>query len=245
MRYVLEGSVRKAGTRVRINAQMIDGSTGGHVWAEPYDRDLEDIFAVQDEVTRSIVEALRVKLTTGEKTRLEGRGKVDPAAYDCLMRGRACLLQFTAEASAESRAMFERAIELEPDMALGYSAMAFACCTDYANGWNDAGPDTLTRALELAQVACAKDRNEPQAHHALALAQSGLERLDEAERAAKRVLELDPNYAGGYTMLACVHDYTGRHESAVGLLEHALRLRSAVRSDVAFPRPRPIRTKKV
>ena len=224
VRYILKGSVRKAGTRVPINAQMIDGTTGGHLWAERYDRDLEDIFAVQDEVTRSIVEALKVKLTTGEKTRLEGRGKVDPAAYECLMRGRAFLLQFTAEATAESRVIVERAIELDPDMALGYSAMAFICCTDYMNGWNDAGPDSLRRAMELAQTACAKDPNEPQAYQALALVQSGLRRLDEAESAAERVLELDPNYAGGYNMLATVHDYTGRHESAADLLEHALRL---------------------
>ena len=222
--FVLEGSVRKAGSRVRINAQMIDGTTGGHLWAERYDRDLEDIFAVQDEVTRSIVEALKVKLTSGEQSRLVGRAKVDPAAYDCLMRGRACLFEFTAEALAEARKLVEHAIELDPDMALGYAMMALICCTEYTNGWNDAGPDILPRAMELTQIACTKDPNEPLAYQALALVESWLERLDQAEIAAQRVLDLDPNYSGGYVILACVHDFTGRHESAVGLLERALRL---------------------
>ena len=103
VRYVLEGSVRRAGSRIRINAQMIDGTTGGHLWAERYDRDLEDIFAVQDEVTRTIVDALKVKLTAGEEARRESRSKVDPEAYDLIVRARQTALQLRPEAMVEAR----------------------------------------------------------------------------------------------------------------------------------------------
>ena len=115
VRYVLEGSVRRAAGRVRINAQMIDGTTGGHLWAERYDRDLEDIFAVQDEVTRTIVDALKVKLTAGEEARRESRGKVDPEAYDLLVRARQTVLQLGPRRPVEARRMLERVIAIDPD----------------------------------------------------------------------------------------------------------------------------------
>ncbi len=222
--HVLEGSVRKAGNRVRINAQLIDGSTGGHLWAERYDRDLEDIFAVQDEVTREIVEALKVELTVAERRRREGHRKVDPEAYDCLVRARTCIYRFSAEGMVEARTMLERAIALDPGLAPAYARLALVHAMEYVNAWNDAGPDHLARALELANKAREADENEPQAYHALALTQMWLRDLDEAERAAERAIELDPNFAGAYTALGSVRDYAGKHESAIELLRQALRL---------------------
>jgi adenylate cyclase len=171
VRHVLEGSVRRAGGRVRINAQLIDGSSGGHLWAERYDRSLEDIFAVQDEVTREIVDALKIALTINEQTRLEGRGKVNPEAYDCLIRGRICVLQFTPEAMVESRALLERAIDLDSTLlAPAHAMLSVVHSLEYVNGWNDAGPEHLSVALELAQKALAADEHEPHAYYALALA---------------------------------------------------------------------------
>jgi adenylate cyclase len=221
---VLEGSVRKAGNRVRINAQLIDGATGGHLWAERYDRDLEDIFAVQDEVTREIVEALKVELTAAEQTRRQDRGKVDPEAYDWLIRGWGRIYRFSAEGMVEARAMLERAIELEPGLAPAYARLALVLCMEYANGWNDPGPDHLARALDLAHKAREVDENEPQAYHALALTQMWLRDLEAAERAGERAIELDPNFAGAFTALGTVRDYAGKHESAIELLSQALRL---------------------
>jgi adenylate cyclase len=224
VRFVLEGSVRKAGGRVRINAQLIDGPSGGHLWAERYDRDLEDIFAVQDEVTLSIVEALKVELTSGEQSRRAGRDKIDPEAYDHLVRARTCLYQFTADSMCESRDALERALELEPDLAPAYAFLSLVLSTDYANGWNQAGPDHPARAMELAQKAIRVDSSEPQGYHALALSYTWLRNLEEAERAAARALELDPNFAGGYIALGKARDYAGAHESAIGLIERGLRL---------------------
>lgn len=224
VRYVLEGSVRRAANRIRINAQMIDGTTGGHLWAERYDRGLEDIFAVQDEVTRTIVNALRVKLTASEEERRESRGKVDPEAYDLLVRSRRSILQFNAQSSTDARSMLERAIAIDPGLAAAYASLSIVTLTDFINQWNGATPEHLTQALELAQKAIATDETEPQGPHALSLVLSWMRRLDEAERAAERAIELDPNSASAYTALGSIRDFEGRHEDALALYTRANRL---------------------
>lgn len=224
VRFVLEGSVRRAADRIRINAQMIDGTTGGHLWAERYDRGLEDIFAVQDEVTRTIVNALRVKLTAGEEQRRESRGKVDPQAYDLLVRARQAVLQFSAQSSMDARNMLDRAIEIDPGMAAAYASLSIVALTDFINQWNGATPEKLEQALKLAQKAIDTDQAEPLGHHALSLALSWLRRLDEAEEAAERAIELDPNSAGAYTALGTIRDFQGRHEDALALYTRAHRL---------------------
>ncbi|MEY9999102.1 adenylate/guanylate cyclase domain-containing protein [Sinorhizobium fredii] len=224
VRYVLEGSVRRAADRIRINAQMIDGTTGGHLWAERYDRGLEDIFAVQDEVTRTIVNALRVKLTTGEEERREGRGKVDPEAYDLLVRSRQTMLQLTAVSSSEARAMLERVIEIDPGLAAAYARLSIIAFAEYANQWNGATPENLEQALQLAHNAIDADDTEPQGHISLALVLSWMRRLDEAEAAAERALALDPNLADAYTGLGNIREFQGRYEDAVALYTRAQRL---------------------
>ncbi|MBB4230755.1 adenylate/guanylate cyclase domain-containing protein [Rhizobium mongolense] len=224
VRYVLEGSVRRAADRIRINAQMIDGTTGGHLWAERYDRGLEDIFAVQDEVTRTIVDALRVKLTAGEEERRESRSKVDPEAYDLLVRSRQITLQFNAVSSMEARSMLQRAIAIDPGLAAAYASLSIIALTDFINLWNGATPDNLTQALELAEKAIDTDDTEPQGHFTLALALSWMRRLDEAERPAERAIELDPNSANAYTALGTIRDFQGRHEDALALYTRAHRL---------------------
>jgi adenylate cyclase len=224
VRYVLEGSVRKAADRIRINAQMIDGTTGGHLWAERYDHGLQDIFAVQDEVTRTIVSALKVKLTAGEEARRESRGKIDPEAYDLLVRSRQTMLQFSAVSSMEARRMLERVIAIDPGLAAAYARLSIIALTDFINRWNGATADILTQALELAHKAIEMDVAEPLGHHAHALALAWMQRLDEAERAAERAIELDPNSANAYTALGNIRDFQGRHEDALGLYTRAYRL---------------------
>ncbi|WP_157017850.1 adenylate/guanylate cyclase domain-containing protein [Mesorhizobium xinjiangense] len=215
VRYVLEGSVRRAANRVRINAQMIDGTTGGHVWAERYDRDLEDIFAVQDEVTRTIVDTLKVKLTAGEKERRASRGKVDPEAYDLLVRSRQTLLQLNPAAARDARAMLERAIEIDPALAPAYARLAIIAFADYVNQWNDATEDNLDQALELAEKAIETSPAEPEGHSALSLALSWRRRWDKAEQAAERAVVLDPNSADAHTGLGNMLEFQGRFEEAI------------------------------
>jgi adenylate cyclase len=224
VRYVLEGSVRRAAGRIRINAQMIDATTGGHLWTERYDRDLEDIFAVQDEVTRTIGGALKVKLTADEQTRRMGRRKVNPEAYDLLIRASQNILQFRPEALIEGRAMLQRAIELDPSLAVAYARLSIIHSVEYANQWNDSGSDHLKEALDLASKAIESDENEPRAYDALAIALLWSRQLDEGERAAQRMIQLDPNYANGYVELGNARHYKGEHESAVELYKQARRL---------------------
>jgi adenylate cyclase len=224
VRYVLEGSVRRSGNRVRINAQLINGVDGGHIWAERYDREMQDIFAVQDEVTLEIVAALRVELTPLEEGRLEGRSKVNPAALDHLYRGRSCLLKFTPDALNESRAMFERAIDIDPDIAEAYAMLSVILCTEYFNDWNNAGTDSLNRVLALAQKACEVDENDAIVQFALSLCQTWRGDLDAAQRAGERAIELDSNLAQGYTALGQALDFKGDHGRAAEMFQQGLLL---------------------
>jgi adenylate cyclase len=224
VRYVLEGSVRRIASRVRITAQMIDGATGGHLWAERYDRDIEDVFAVQDEVTRTIVDALKVKLTAGEEARRENRGKIDPQAYDLIVRARQTLMQLRPEAAMEARRMLERVIEIDPDLAAAYARLSIITFAEYANQWNNATSENLTQALELARKAIEKDDTEPQGHISRAIVLCWMRRLGEAEQSAERALALAPNLADAYTCLGNVRDFQGRHEDAAALHRRGCRL---------------------
>ncbi len=224
VRYVLEGSVRKAGNRVRINAQLIEGSTGGHIWADRYDRDLADIFAVQDEVTREIVAAFRVALTASEQSTRRGRRKVDPEAYDLLVRGRELLFRFTEAALAEGRVLLERAMALDPNMAAAPAALSSITGIEYQNGWNGATAENLQLATALAEQACRVDPGEPRGFHALALSHMWLQQFDDAERAATRSVELNPNFGSGYAALGQIHDFLGRHETAIEYAHKVLSL---------------------
>jgi adenylate cyclase len=224
VRYVLEGSVRRAASRVRINAQMIDGTTGGHLWAERYDRDVSDIFAVQDEVTRSIVGALKVRLTAGEEEQRRGRANITPEAYDLLVRARHIMFQLRPEAAIEARSLLEQVVALGSGVAVAYARLSMITFAEFANQWNNATAENLTRALELARKAIEADSTEPQGHIALSLVLSWLRRPDEGEPAAERAVQLDPNSPDGYTALGNVRDFQGRHDEAVALFTRAYRL---------------------
>ncbi len=224
VRHVLEGSVRKAGMKVRINVQLIDAETGGHVWAERFDRDLEDIFALQDEVTQKIVEALKVQLTGGGPVQQRARGKVNSEAYDTLLRARSCILQFTPQGLAEGRALLERALEVAPDMPQSRAYLAITVLLEYLNGWNNAGPERLEQTLALARKAYEADNTSALACNALAIALIWSRRLDEAEPLSRRAIEIDPNFSEAYGSLGNALHFAGRHEEAILAFEQALRL---------------------
>ncbi|MDX1374291.1 MAG: adenylate/guanylate cyclase domain-containing protein, partial [Burkholderiales bacterium] len=224
VRHVLEGSVRKAGMKVRINVQLIDAATGGHVWAERFDRDLEDIFALQDEVTQKIVEALKVNLGGAGPAHQPTRSKVNTEAYDYLLRARSCILQFTPQGHNEGRAMLERALEIAPGLTQGRAYLALTVLLEYLNGWNNAGPERLEESLKLAREAYEADETNAFACNALAVALIWSRRLDEAEPLSRRAIELDPNFSEAYGALGNGLHFAGRHEEAIAAFEQALRL---------------------
>ena len=163
---VLEGSIRRAGQRVRITAQLIDAATGAHVWADRYDRDLTDIFAVQDDVTHRIVDALKITLSPVEKARLADTKTESIDAYDLCLRGREVMLGKTKNLAVfqESVGYYRQALAIDPNYSVAYAGLAFAHIFNYQNRWT-ADPDaSLAEGKKFADLALQKDPNEPLAH---------------------------------------------------------------------------------
>jgi TolB-like protein/Tfp pilus assembly protein PilF len=224
VRYVIEGSVRKAGNRVRITAQLIDCSTGGHLWAERFDRELTDIFAVQDEVTQEIVSAMAVKLTADERERLKTKGPSNLEAYDYVLRGREMHRLYSKEGVAEAKVLFKRAIELDPRFARAFASLASAHVLEYVNGWYETVDRPLERAFELAQKAVSLDEMDPYAHHALGSTYLWKRQHDQAIVEHERTIALEPNFANGHAFLGRVLLYSGRSEEAIELINLGMRL---------------------
>ncbi len=224
VRYVLEGSVRKAGGRVRITAQLIDGTTGGHVWAERYDRDLDDIFAVQDDVTRNIVAALKVTLTPTEQNRLVHRGTSNIDAYDAFARGRDFVSKISRSGLEKAVPWLKRAIALDPDFAAPRASLALVRIMEYVNKWGDDWQGGLDAGYRLACEAIDVDDLAPHARHAQGTACLWLGDLDRAIAAEERAIALDPNFAPAYLMLAMALHYAGDSRTALRHLQTAMRL---------------------
>ena len=228
VRYVLEGSVRKSGNRVRIAAQLIDAVTGHHLWAERFDRDLEDVFAVQDEVTRRIVATLAGKVAATEQQRARANDRTENLrAYELVLRGRELWFRFTPEDNLEARRHYERAIELDPDYARAYGSLAWTYMIEYDRHWTDTPEDTLDKALKFARKGV--DVNPMSHSNFLTLGQVLMSqgRLDKAVNAFNRGIELNPNDADGYAFLAFVNCYLGEPEKAIELIEHSLQLNAS------------------
>ena len=234
--YILEGSVRKARNQVRITAQLVDGATGGHLWAERYDRDLDDIFAVQDEVTQKIVTALQVKLTEPEQ-RKQVRGKPgNVEAYDTLLRGREQFLRFTKEGNSAARRLYEKALELDPKYSAAYAALAQSYLLEGLHGWTSSPGEARKHAFDLAIRALDLDPSLPSAHDALSGIYLFQRKHDQAIVEAKVRMALEPNSADGYAILAQIQAWAGRPEEALELIEKAITLNPHYPTIYAFSR---------
>jgi adenylate cyclase len=214
VRYVLEGSVRKAGDRVRITAQLVDARSGGHLWAERYDGQLEDVFRLQDEVTGRIVAALRVELTEKERERVEHVPTESADAWDYYLRGRAYLLSDLRENVLRARERFERAIELDPGFGAAFAELSRAFMASYLLSWKDE-PDAGERALELAEKGVSLAPNDPATLRSLSFARSFLGPLDTALEVASRAIELAPNDAEVHQDLAHALMMSNRFDEAI------------------------------
>jgi adenylate cyclase len=223
VRYVLEGSVRRAATRVRVNAQLIDAMTGFHLWAQRYDRDFEDIFTLQDEITSAIVAALEVYLTPRERAGIERRYTDNLEAYDLFLRAREGYWRRTQEGAAQARITLERAITLDPKFAAAHALLADICRSEWWYGWRD-DETALDRALELARTGVALDHGLPFAHMFLGWIHLWRKEHDQAIAGAKRCVELDPDNAEGHVRLGHILDQAGRPAEGIPLIEKAMRL---------------------
>ncbi len=224
---VLEGSIRRAANRVRITAQLIDARTGAHLWAERYDRDLTDIFAVQDEVTMQIVGALRVKLQPVERQRLAGTRATNVAAHDAYLRGRqlaADLPEVTTDRRAAFNAViaaYTRATLIDPAYAAPDAGLSLAYIFDHANRWAGT-PDPLSQAIRHADLAITKDPDEVFGHVAAAVTQMYKGDVEAMKASANRALALAPNSAAAIGILGNVKMMLGHAEAAIPLLQRSI-----------------------
>jgi adenylate cyclase len=229
VQYVLEGSVRKTDAQVRINAQLVDTTTGHHLWAERYDRPLQETFALQDEIVQKIVFALRVRLTPEEHARFQRAPTNNLEAYDFYLRGREsffwrAIYETKKELNEQAQQMFTKAIELDPQYAGAYAGLGQTYWLDWLFQWNKDGTQSLERAFELVQRAVALDDSVPLSHLVLSQVYLWKKQYNQAIAEAERAVALNPNDAEGYLYLGGTLVYAGRPEEGIELTEKAMRL---------------------
>jgi adenylate cyclase len=224
VRYVLEGSVRRAGNRVRITAQLIEAASGHHLWADRYDRELADVFAVQDEIARSITGAIAPGIIAAEIRQAQRKDPDQLDAWDRTVRAHWHNRRFTREDLAEARRLLTEAISLDPTNSMAHADLAFARHFEAVFGWGDGPIVSHTRLGEAARKAVATDDNDAMAHTALAIFELFSGHHEEARRRLHRALDLNPNseFARGY--LGVSYAFGGDYEAALPHLEEAIRL---------------------
>jgi len=226
VRCVLEGSIRRAGNRIRITAQLIDAATGGHLWAERYDRVLTDIFELQDEVTHHIVDALKVKLTPNEEKLIADTPTNNLEAHDLFLQGRALAMSpnINGKVYAQAVEFFTRAITLDPGYAQAHAGMAMMHLFNFHNHWIGDPNASLRLAGECAAKAIARDPNEPFAYVAAALAAQNLRDYERARAAIETALQLNPSDASAHSASGTLAIFLGEPKAAIEHLERAMRL---------------------
>jgi len=227
VRYVLEGSVRKAGNRIRVTAQLIEAATGNHLWAERFDRDLADIFAVQDEITERVVAAIEPELYAAEQVRSQSKPPDSLDAWECVIRALSLIGQGTRAENTEAEALCRRAIAIAPGYGRAHSLLAWALVRRTV--WSGDLRTVVPEVGAETQTALALDDRDPWAHFAQGTLQQRLRRFDDAARSLRRALELNPNFALAHARLANALSQ-GAHQEAMVSAEHALRLSPRDRS---------------
>jgi adenylate cyclase len=224
VRYVLEGSVRTVGDRVRITAQLIDTTTQHHLWAERFDRDMQDILALQDDITKQILISLQVKLTEGEQVRLYGKGTEILEAYLKHLQGHQYARLFNKEGNFLARQMFEEAIALDPNYAMAYIYLAIIYVLDVWLGVSSSPEESLMKATELVKKALSIDETLPEAHGILGLVSILQKQHDKAISEIEIAVKSNPNSADDHSRMGLAVHYAGKPEEAIVWFKKALRL---------------------
>ena len=226
VRYVLEGSVQRAGNRLRVNAQLIDALNGGHVWADRYDGDVADIFAAQDAFVAKIVDALQVRLTTSEKQQIASGKTANIEAKEAFDEGWSLFLRFNAEDTVAAIAPLKRAIELDPEFGRAYAALAMVHFRIHDSLWfNESGITYHTNwATALEYVELAKNHPTPLSHTLKALGDVYQGNAEAARRDAGRAIALDPNDPEAHIGMAWALTISGEPDEALNFIATAMRL---------------------
>ena len=224
VRYVIEGSVQKAGDKVRINAQLIDATSRHHLWAERYERDLKDIFALQGEIVQTIVATLAIKVRETELARAMRKDTDNLEAYDYYLRGWEHYYQRTRSANIKAKEMFKKAIELDHDYGAAYMALGWAYFMDATSGWTEFSAQAMQRAQDLAQKALSLEDSNANSHGLLGTCYLYQGEYDLAISELRQAIGLNPNSPVGYLILGHGLLFAGQTDDAIEALETALRL---------------------
>jgi len=223
VRYVLEGSVQRTADQVRVTAQLIDANSGNHLWAKRYDRDIKDLFVLQDEITKEIVVALQVKLTHGEDARTIGSTR-SLEAWEYAVKATSLFMRYTKGDNAKARELFRQAIKLDPEYAFAWTMLAWTHWIDATFGFTDSRAESFKRAVELAQKAVRLDDTQAGVHALLGGIYLFQRQYEKAITEGKKSISLGPNDAISHVLLAYTMTYAGRFEEAITLAKKALRL---------------------
>jgi adenylate cyclase len=223
-RYVLEGSVRKVGNRVRLTAQLIDSLDGHHLWADRYDGGVDDVFDLQDRITQEIASALEVQLTLGEQARVWRKRSGSPLVYEYFLKGRSLYLNFARHTHAQARAEFERALEINPVFTPALVMNGYTLTDQARFGWEQDRASTYESAIECGTRALAADPGCGEAYTTIGYVRTFQRRHDEAVAAAEKAIALSPSGADAYHMAGMYHGYAGNFQKAALYEEQAQRL---------------------
>jgi TolB-like protein len=223
-RFIVEGSVRKSGDRVRITAQLIDAASGHHLWAELYDRELADIFALQDEITRAIVGSIDPRLMRFESERAVRQVSERLEVWDCVMRGRWHVDRFTNEDNRKAQSYYEEAVALDPGCAAAFCGLAYVHYNDVLLQWTDSLDHSVAEMARAARRSVALDDSSPESHVVLGIAYSLTGQKDEMISALELATQLNPSMSSAYSYLGTYLALAGRSDEAIERLETARRL---------------------
>ncbi len=223
-RYVIEGSVRKAGSRIRVTAQLINAPSGHHVWAEQFDRELDDIFALQDEITHRIAATVAPELESAEARNVVDRSPVDLDAWDAVQRGFSILNDYTKPGILAARDMFERAIAIDPNYARGFVGVAFTHNREFTLGFSDSFAESLSKCADAANHAVLLDDSDSMAHSMLAIVCNWQRDFERGVSEAELAIQLNPSDSFAYALVGIITILSGRPDEGLPWLERALRL---------------------
>jgi len=224
VRYVLEGSVRKGGDKIRITAQLIDAITGNHLWAEQYDRNIDDIFAVQDEITKNIITALQVKLTKGDEVKAASKGTNDLDAYLKYLQANELINKINPQSNALAKQLAQEAIALDPEYAWAYYVLSRSHMMEVWVGTSKSPKESIGKAMELVQKAIALDKTLSEAYGQLGFLYSMTKQHDKAIAQAEKAVALNPNSAYAHFILGKILWFAGRPEESIPEYMIAMRL---------------------
>jgi adenylate cyclase len=230
-RYVLEGSVRKAGNRVRLAVQLIDSLNGSHVWADRFEGDLDDVFELQDRMTQDIVAALEVQLTLGEEVRVWRKRSGSPLVYEHYLKGRTLYVNFAKHTHAQARSEFGQALAINPVYTPALGMLGFVLTDQVRFGWEKNEATTYEAALECAARALKIDPDSGDAYVAIGYTRLFQRRHDDALAAGEKAIALGPSDAGAYHMAAMFHGYSGDFRKAAEYEQQAQRLSPLSRNE--------------